>query len=237
MGVVEVDGSQLGQLVQVAVGVQVPPDDVLDGGAHQEVLLGEPQQLAVGVVVLGVQHLGDDLAHGLLFHGPHIVAAVKELHVELVVFSLPHTQQADALAVLAGNAHIIGHGGDGGIVLVAHGVVLVVPLLLDVAAKVDLHRAFRHGLQPNAAAGQPGVGQLGLPAVHQLLAEQAVFIPQGVAHSGVSLGGQAVHKAGGQAAQAAVAQARVGLLLVEVVQLDIKSGQRLAEIVFQIQVV
>ena len=102
------DGRQLGQLVQVAVGVQVPPDDILDGGADQEVLLREPQQLAVGVVVLGVEHLGDDLAHSLLLHGPHIVAAVEELHVKLVVFGLPHAQKADALSIHAGNVHVIG---------------------------------------------------------------------------------------------------------------------------------
>ena len=164
VGVVEVDSRQLGQLIQVAVGVQVAADDVLDGGAHQEVLLGEPQQLAVGVVVLGVEHLGDNLAHGLLLHGAHVVAAVEELHVELVVFRLPHPQQADALAVHAGDAHVIGDGGDGGVILVPHGVVLVVPLLLDMAAKADFHGAFGHLLQPDAAAGQPGVGQLGLPA-------------------------------------------------------------------------
>ena len=117
-----------------------------------------------------------------------------------------------------------------------HGVVLVVPLLLDVAAKADFHGAFGHLLQPDAAAGQPGVGQLGLPAVHQLLAEQAVLVPQGVAHGRVALGGQAVHKAGGQAAQAAVAQARVGLLLVEVIQLDAVVRQGLAEVLLQAQV-
>ena len=237
VGVVQVGGRQLGQLVQVAVGVQVPPDDILDGGADQEVLLREPQQLAVGVVVLGVEHLGDDLAHGLLLHGPHIVAAVEELHVELVVFRLPHPQQADALAVHAGDAHVIGDGGDGGVVLVAHGVVLVVPLLLDMAAKADFHGAFGHLLQPDAAAGQPGVGQLGLPAVHQLLAEQAVFIPQGIAHGRIALGGQAVHKAGRQAAQAAVAQAGVGLLFIQIVQLDIVFRQSLAEGLLQAQVV
>ena len=87
-----------------------------------------------------------------------------------------------------------------------HGVVLVVPLLLDVAAKADFHGAFGHLLQPDAAAGQPGVGQLGLPAVHQLLAEQAV------------------------------AQARVGLLLVEVIQLDAVVRQGLAEVLLQAQV-
>ena len=110
------------------------------------------------------------------------------------------------------------------------------PLLLDAAVEVDFHGALGHPLHPHVAAGQPGVGQLGLPAVHQLLAEQAVLVPQGVAHGGVPLGGQAIHKAGGQAAQAAVAQARVGLLLVEVLQLDAVVGQGLLEILLQAQV-
>ena len=189
------------------------------------------------MVVLRIEHLGDDLAHGLLLHGAHVVAAVKELHVEFIVFRLPDTEQADAFSVLAGDAQIVGNGCDGSVVLVAHRVVLVVPLLFNVAAEVDFYRTFGYGLQPDAAAGQPGVGQLGLPAVHQLLAEQAVFIPQGVAHGRVSLGGQAVHEAGGKTTQAAVAQACVGLLLVKIIQFDIELRQSFAEVVLQIQVV
>ena len=117
-----------------------------------------------------------------------------------------------------------------------HRVVLVVPLLLNVAAKAHFHRTFGHPLKPYASAGQPGIRQLGLPAVHQLLAEQAIFIPQGITHGRIALSGQTVHEAGCQAAQAAVAQTGVGLLLVEVIQLNIVFCQGLAEVFLQAQV-
>ncbi len=119
----------------------------------------------------------------------------------------------------------------------AHRVILFVPLLLNMSVKTDLYRIFRNLLQPNAAARQPAVGQLGLPAVHQLLAEYAVFISQGISHGGVSLCGQAVQETGGKPPKAPVAQTRIGFLLIEVIQFDIVFGQGLLETVFQPQVV
>ena len=57
----------------------------------------------------------------------------------------------------------------------------------------------------------PVVGELQLLAVHDLLLEDAQLVADGVAVGGDLQGGQAVQIAGRQTAQAAVAQARVGL--------------------------
>ena len=84
---------------------------------------------------------------------------------------------------------------------------------LDAAAEVDVHGVLGVGDLPDVARGQPVVRHFHLIAVHQLLAEQAELIADGAAHGGQLEGGQAVQEAGGQSAQAAVAQARLRLLL------------------------
>ncbi len=237
MGVVKVYGRQLRQVVQVAVGKEVPSYNILHRGGNQEILLGKAQKLALGVVVLGIEDLGDDVGHGLLLHCPHIVAAAEEVHVELVVLRLPYPKQAYAPAVLAGHVKVIGHGGDGGIVLMLHGVVLLVPLLLDMSVKVHLHGVVGHRLHPYRPPRQPEVRQLRLPAVHQLLLEKAVFVPQRVAHGRIPLGGKAVQETGRKPPQAPVAKARVGLLVIEVAELYAKLRQSLPHIVLKAQVI
>ena len=101
---------------------------------------------------------------------------------------------------------------------------------------MNLDGLLRHLLEPDLAAGQPEVGQLRLPAVHQLLAEDTVFIAQGVADRRIALRGQTVEEARGQTAQTAVAETGVRLLLIEIVQLDAHLRESLAEIGFQPEV-
>ena len=95
----------------------------------------------------------------------------------------------------------------------------------------------RAGHQPDVAAGQPGVRKLGLPAVHDLLLEDTVFVKDGITHSGVVAGGQRVHEAGRQTAQTAVAQAGVRLLLKQRLHVDAEAVQRLAEQTVHLHVV
>ena len=54
------------------------------------------------------------------------------------------------------------------------------------AVQPDGHRGLRHFLQPYASARQPEIGQLGLPAVLQLLLEDTVFIADRIACSMVA---------------------------------------------------
>ena len=99
------------------------------------------------------------------------------------------------------------------------------PRLDGLTVKADLLCLIGVALDPDLTAGQPVVGSLLLPAVHDLLLEDAVLIQDGVAGAGDAVGGHAVQIAGGQTAQTAVAQARIGLLLIDGVDLDIGIGQ------------
>ena len=236
MGVVELDGHLVGQVVQRAVLAQVDAQDVGDGGRREEILLAQAQDLALGVVVVGVKDLGDQLGAGAAADGRGIVAGVEAAHVKAGGFGLPQAQLGHALGVIAGHIHIVGDGHDAVVVLVAHMVEAAVPALDGLAVKADLLGLVGVALDPDLAAGQPVVGGLLLPAVHDLLLEDAVLVQDGVAGAGHAVGGHAVQVAGGQAAQAAVAQAGVRLLVVDLVNADVGVGQHLLGHFVQAQV-
>ena len=213
--VVDVDG----HLVRedgpvVTVDVDEVLHGVLDGGGGEEVLLLEAQLLALVAVVVGIEDLGDDLGQLALLHGLHILAAVEVHHVDLLHgLGAPGAQEVDLRAVVAHHGDVVGHGLHGLVVQVA---VVSAPLVLiglDAAAEVDLLGVLGMGDLPDVTGGQPVVRHLHLVAVHQLLAEQAELIADGAAHGGQLQRGQGIQEAGGEAAQAAVAQAWLRLFL------------------------
>ena len=57
------------------------------------------------------------------------------------------------------------------------------------------------------SAGKPEIGQLRLPSIHQLLAEDAIFIEKGISNGRISLGSQTIQEACGQPSQPAVTEA------------------------------
>ena len=77
---------------------------------------------------------------------------------------------------------------------------------------------------------------LGLEAVGEELLEQAVAVEDAVAGHGQLEGGARVEEAGGQAAQAPVAQGGVGLLLEDVGEVLAEGAHRLARLVDQAEV-
>ena len=236
MGIVQLDSHLVGQVLEGAVGGQMALDDVADGGSRQEVLLAQAEDLALDVVVVGVQHLGDELGAGVLAHCGVVVAQREAGHIEVGSLGLPQTQLCNALAVVTLNVHIRGDGHDAVVVGVLDIVEAMVPVLVDLAVEADFHSLIGVALEPDLTAGQPVVGALLLPAVHDLLLEDAVLVQDGVAGAADASGGHAVQIAGGQTAQAAVAQTCVRLFLVDAVQADVSLGQSLLGSVIQAQI-
>ena len=119
MRVVDVDGDFVREDVPIrAVGLFKIAHDVLHRGAGEEILLLEPQLLALVMVVFGIEHLGDHFAQLALFHGAHIIPAVERLHVDFLGrFGRPGAQHVHHVGVVTQNGHIVGHGEDGGIIL------------------------------------------------------------------------------------------------------------------------
>ena len=105
------------------------------------------------------------------------------------------------------------------------------------AAEADLLGLIHLGDEPGVAQAQPVVGLLHLLAVHDLLLEDAQLVADGIAGSGDLQGGHGVQVAGGQTAQAAVAQAGVRLLLKQVGGREAQVLQRVLQGIQKAQIV
>ena len=97
----------------------------------------------------------------------------------------------------------------------------------DFAFEADIDALLLARDEPNFAAGKPEIGHLGLPAVNKLLLEDSVFIENGVAHSEISVGCKRIEIARRETAETAVAETRIRLALIELVELYAEILERL----------
>ena len=200
VGVVDLDGHMLAEGVGAeAAGGQLVQDQ-LGARRHHEVLLVDPQQLAVPVAVVGVEEGGQAVGDVPLVKVDAVGGGLGRVgHVKEV-------QPVGHLAVGPGDGDVVEH---------------------------RIQRKTAEGDGIGLAGGQqpafgldPGVGLLLLAAVHKFLVEQAVMVVQAHAVAGQVQRGDGIQETGGQAAQAAVAQRGLRLVLLQ-------GGQRAAHLIQQ----
>ena len=217
VGVVELDRDLVGEGLPVVAAGAEPPDDVGERAADQEVLLREPQPLAGPGGVVGVEDAGQVLGRDLLVHGAEEVAAAELGEVEGVGRRRPpEPQRVDRLAAVADDRPVVGHPAEDGRAVGDEGRGPAVGL--DRAVDADVHRLRGAVDLPRVGPAEPVVGALDLAAALDLLAEDPVLVPQAVPDRRDREGGHRVDEAGGEPAEAAVAEPGVGLLLVEPVE-------------------
>ena len=128
------------------------------------------------MVIGRVENLADNLCHCVLLHRTHIIALVEHIHVKSGCLCTPKTENADALAVLARNEHIVGDSLYRVAVTLLNAVILAIPALVNPALEEDINSLFLMRNKPNLSARKPEIGQLSLPAVNKLLLKNAVFV-------------------------------------------------------------
>ena len=201
VGVVDLDDHVVRQLLQAVAPLPQLLEDQLGPGGDHEVLLVHPQQPALLVPVVGVEEAGQLVGDVRLVKGNALLRrAGGLLHIEEV-------QAVGAPTVRPGDGHIPQHG------------------LQGKAAEGD-REGLPCGDEP-ALRLYPGVGGLLLLAAGKLLPEQAVVVVEAHAVPLKAQGGDGVQEAGGQPAQAAVAQGGFRLQLLQVPQLPAHGGQQL----------
>ncbi len=104
------------------------------------------------------------------------------------------------------------------------------------AAEADLEGAFAPLELPRVAVVEPGLGQLDLPAVGDLLAEHAVDVADAVAMGRHVDRRHAFHEAGGETAEAAIAKRGIRFERGDHVEVDAERGKRLAHVVQQAEI-
>lgn len=158
VGVVDMDSHLVAEIVERAVLAQVAVDDILNGCGDEEILLAQTQALALGMIVRGIEDLAYDLCHGVLLHGAQVIALIEGVHVYLGALCAPETQDADALAVLAGDHHIVGNGMNLLRVLYIDAVIAVLPAVDDIALEADINALLLARNEPYLAAGSQKSG-------------------------------------------------------------------------------
>ncbi len=212
MRVVQLDRERAGQFFQRALFGEMGCQDVLDAGAHEEILLLEAQLLALRRGVVRIQNARQVLRFDLVLDRSRIISGIEILDVKrLQRASRPQPQMIHRGAAIARHQLIEAHRED--------------VLRLDPAralrsthvmrrqyAPTEAHDVARvgSGCFPYVVQAQPGAGRLALRAFGvDGLREDAVVVADAVAGRGILQRGERIQEAGGEPAETAVPEARV----------------------------
>ena len=216
----------------------VAVEQVLQRRGGEEILLAQPQLLPGRGVVAGVEHLGDRVGMCPLGRGADVVAAIECIQPQRVGGpGRPQPQRVGIVATPADDRRVIGDRGHrlarapdvaGAAVRRGH--------RLDRAAEADGVADVGTGELPRVAEGEPVLRVFELPAVADLLAEQAVVVADAVAVGGDAEAGHALHEAGRQPAQPAIAKRGVGFRLAQPVEVHAEFRQGRAHLAGQAEV-
>ena len=211
VGVVELEGDLVregGQIRLVLTRVE-DADGVVDGGGHEEVLLLETQCLALRGGIFRIQDLGDVLSFNLRLDGVKVLGLVEGEQVELVVaLGGPQTQGVHTTGSIARN-HVVDRHRTHGPSRLPY---LLAIFLNDFAAEGNLLVAVVIDVSPRLFIGQPVVRGFDLLAVFiELLLEDAVLVLNAITECRHAQRGERIDEAGGQTAEATVAEARLVL--------------------------
>ena len=230
MGVVELHRDFGREAAQLPVGGEVPLDQILQRGGDEEIFLAQPQFAARRALVVRVEEFADRFRARLLGHGAEIVAGVEDVELERIGRARrPQPQRIDVLAAPADDRRVVGHRLHGFRRTPCRAVAAAVIGVLDMAAEVDVVDHFRPLEFPGVAETQPFVGIFVLPALRDDLAEQAEIVTDAVADRGDRQRRHALHEAGGQPPETAIAERRIRLAFAQVRQADAEIAERRLE--------
>ena len=199
--IVNLDHGVVGQIVQVAAALDGLVDQELGGVAHHEVFLVDAKQAALLVRIVGVEEQGEVLGD----------LGLVEVDGAAGYQAVVDTRQVEQAQAILGGLAIARHvdvdelGGDG-----------KVAELNSVGAVV---------IDQDILLAEPLVGDGLLLIVDKALAEQAVVVVEAHAVAGQAQRGDGIQEARGQAAQAAVAERRFDLKLLNLIEVVARGGE------------
>jgi hypothetical protein len=174
--------------------------------------------------VVRIEHAADGLGADRLLRRRNVVAMVEAAEVEhLDRLGGPKAEGVDVATLPARDRGVVGDRLDG-LVGVPVGASLAVEG--DVTAELDLVGDLEPLELPDVAGNEPVLGLLDLPAVVEALAEKAVLVADAVAVGGNAEGRHRIHEAGGEPAEAAVAEGGVAFLAQHGVVVEAEAAER-----------
>ena len=228
MRVVELNRDLVGQRGPVVACGAEPADRVRQRAGDEKVLLEEAKPFALGRRVVRIEHARERFGGERFGQRAHEIAAAELLEVEVVRRrGGPEAQRVDRVAAEADDRPVVGKADERG-----------GPIANDAqraganvegTAKSHLDGLVGPRHFPGVGPGQPVIRLLVLPAVAQRLLEDAVLVAQARAHSRDAERRHRVEEAGRQPAEAAVAEAGVGLLFGDLQRVDAECRAELAD--------
>ena len=185
MGVVELNGPEVGKVLNGQPPVVEAAQHVLKGAADEEVLLLQAQTPTFVGTVVGIQHFGEGLAAHLFFDRTVVVADVEGIEVEAFGgIGAPQPQSVADVDPVTQYGYVMGDADGMFCRDPARAVVaLVVDIALGSAPKANEASLIGLGQFPGPTALEPFVGDLHLPAIADELVEDAELITDAVASS------------------------------------------------------
>ena len=227
MRVVELNGGLVGQVAQIFVLREMPPDDVGQRARHEEILLLEAQLAAALEFVGRIQNRRDGFRQRLVEHRLLVVALVEHLQIEFRRCTrAPQPQIVDRTTAKTNDRRIEWHAHDLRSVDPAHPRLAVFLVALGAPAEFHGDRVLGPPHFPRVAVAQPLVGLLDLPAVANQLIEDAELVADAVAIAGDPQRGHRIQKARRQAPEAAIAEAGVMLFLEQLAEIEADGFER-----------
>ena len=183
---------------------------------NKEILLFQPQLFALDWLVVGVENLGDVLRENLFVDCPVVVAHVESFKFKgLHSFSLPQPKQIAGVYAIPQDRGVVGNALHSPVGNPSNPVAaLIILIVFGAPPKTHLKGDFRSNHFPWIAQSKPVVGAFHLPAVSNLLLEDAEFVADTVANGRDLESCKGIEVAGRQPAQPSITKARL-LLLVE----------------------
>ena len=210
VGVVDVYGHVLGELLGSEAALLELREDELRARGHHEVLLVDAQEPARLVGVVGVEEAREAVPHVSLVKGDAARGRRRRLlHVKEV-------QAVDHAVLAAGNLDVVHARRE--------------------RSKAKGHREGRARVNQPGLGRNPGVGLLALHALGEVLPEEAVVVVQAHAVSGKPQRGDGVEEARGEPSQAAVAERGLGLAVLHRGERGAVGGKDALDLVCQAEV-
>ena len=232
VGVIQVNGNLVRQVVIGLMQHVMATQDILHRGRHEEILLAQAQ-LAAGVGrVVRIEHAGDVFGVVFILYRGEVVALVEFTEVNFAAgLRAPQTQRVGGVGVKAGDDLVVGFRND----LLRLNPAGFLSFLLNAAAEAHFIAGVVALKLPRVTVLQPVVRRLFLSAIDNILFKHPVVVADAVTASRQTQRRQGVKEASRQAAQTAVAKPGVILFIDQLFEIEPHLRQRAAHIVINAQ--
>src|SRR6266516_3955111 len=220
--VVELDRVPLVEARNVGRRLQVDTDHVLQRATHEEVMLLKPQLFALESGLVRVEHFADRLGGDFLLDRTIVVTNVERLEIEGIdSLRAPQAQQICRVDLVSEHRGIVRDASDHARRNPANATAaLLVGVLLRAPPETNVDCDFGARDLPRIAEAKPLVRDLHLPAIADLLVEDAELVPNTVTDRGDLKRCERIEVAGRKPAEAAGAEARLFFLVEEDLEIE-----------------